>query len=623
MCGISGIYAYNDGPVQREELLKVRDYMSSRGPDGAGIYLSADERLGLAHRRLSILDLSAAGAQPMISEDKNLVVTFNGEIYNYPALRRELEGRGCCFRSDCDTEVLLHLYAQKGEAMLHDLRGMFAFGLWDARKRALLLACDPFGMKPLYYADDGRTLRFASQVKALLAGGNIDTAPEPAGHVGFHLWGSVPQPYTLYRGIRSLAAGHSLWIDENGARKPRVYCNVPREMRRTDALARERLRGQSGAQIAAAREQTLEQLGAALRDSLQHHFLSDVPVSLFLSAGRDSATLAALASEVTSEPLNTVTLAFDEYVGTERDETPLAEELSRHYGTRQHSIRVRGADFRGQVEALFAAMDQPTIDGVNSFLVSQAAASMGAKVALSGLGGDELFGGYPSFAQIPRLVSAARPLQLAPLGPILGKGLRIVSARLLRERTSPKYASLLEYGGSFGGAYLLRRGLFMPWELPDFLDGELVREGWRELQTLARLNTTARGLRTPHLKISALETAWYMKNQLLRDTDWASMAHSLEVRTPLVDIELLRSVVALSAARTLTKADLASTPRQPLPAAVFNRKKSGFSVPVALWLNQHDLGAGRAATSLGLEAPRDLGREWGAWARTVYARHLS
>ena len=254
-------------------------------------------------------------------------------------------------------------------------------------------------------------------------------------------------------------------------------------------------------------------------------------------------------------------------------------------------------------------------------MVSQAAASVGAKVALSGLGGDELFGGYPSFAQIPRLVGAGRALQMLPLGRALGQGFRLVSARLLAERTSPKYAGLLEYGGTYGGAYLLRRGLFMPWELPQFLDGDLVRAGWRELQTLARLNTTARGLSTPHLKISALETAWYMKNQLLRDTDWASMAHSLEVRTPLVDIELLRSVVALSATGTLTKADLAATPHRPLPGAVLNRKKSGFSVPVALWLAQHsDDAPVKAAND---EAPRDLGREWGAWARTVYQHYIS
>ncbi len=617
MCGISGIYSYNNGPVQQEELLRVRDYMCSRGPDGAGIYLNSDERLGLAHRRLSILDLSEAGAQPMASADGSLVVTFNGEIYNYPELRRGLEARGVRFTSDCDTEVLLHLYAQKGEAMLGDLRGMFAFGLWDAHKRALLLACDPFGMKPLYYADNGSAIRFASQVKALLAGGKIDTAPEPAGHVGFFLWGSVPQPYTLYRGIRALPAGHSLWIDENGARTPRVYCNIPREMRHTDALAREAARSQTSARQARAHAENLEQLGDALRDSLKHHLLSDVPVSLFLSAGRDSATLAALASEVTQEPLSTVTLGFDEYVGTDRDETPLAEEVARHYGMRQHSIRVRGADFRDQIEKLFHAMDQPTIDGVNSYLVSRAAASIGAKVALSGLGGDEIFGGYPSFAQIPRLVSATRPLQMAPLGGVLGKGFRVVGARLLRERTSPKYASLLEYGGTYGGAYLLRRGLFMPWELPQFMDGEMVRAGWRELQTMARLNTTARGLRTPHLKISALETAWYMKNQLLRDTDWASMAHSLEVRTPLVDIELLRKVVALSAHKTLTKADLAATPRRPLPDAIVNRAKSGFSVPVALWLTQH--GGEKAAD----DSARDLNREWGAWARTVYKHQTS
>ncbi|MGB5736724.1 MAG: N-acetylglutaminylglutamine amidotransferase, partial [Thiohalocapsa sp.] len=218
MCGIAGIYAHHHGapPTDRDELRRIRDHMRARGPDGKGEWFSDDGRVALGHRRLSIIDLSERGAQPMASANGKLQITFNGEIYNYRALRQQLEAKGRVFRSDSDTEVLLHLYAEKGEAMVHDLRGMFAFALWDADTQAMLLARDPYGIKPLYYAADGRTLRFASQVKALRAGGAISTESDPAGIVGFYLFGSVPEPYTLYRGICSLSAGSTLLIDQTG-----------------------------------------------------------------------------------------------------------------------------------------------------------------------------------------------------------------------------------------------------------------------------------------------------------------------------------------------------------------------------------------------------------------------
>ena len=228
MCGIAGIYAYHyaANPADRTELQRIRDHMAARGPDGVGEWCSPDDRVMLGHRRLSIIDLSERGAQPMISADGKLVVTFNGEIYNYRELRRSLEMQGYVFRTETDTEVLLQLYAHKGEAMVTDLRGMFAFGLWDAQKNALLLARDPYGIKPLYYADDGWTLRFASQVKALLAGGKVSRDPEPAGWVGFCLFGSVPEPFTTYQEIRALPAGSTLWVDRIGTRTVKQYFSL-------------------------------------------------------------------------------------------------------------------------------------------------------------------------------------------------------------------------------------------------------------------------------------------------------------------------------------------------------------------------------------------------------------
>ncbi len=215
MCGIAAIFSYRAGPpVDESQLLRIRDRMTSRGPDGAGIWLSEDRRVGLAHRRLAIIDLSQSAAQPMFNDTGMLAIVFNGEIYNYRELRTELEKTGFRFKSSSDTEVLLHLYEDTGVKMLDRLRGMYAFALWDSRKKALLVARDPYGIKPLYYADNAKTFRVASQVKALLAGGAIDTTPNPAGHAGFFLWGHVPDPHTIYRGVRAVPAGSSLWVQQ-------------------------------------------------------------------------------------------------------------------------------------------------------------------------------------------------------------------------------------------------------------------------------------------------------------------------------------------------------------------------------------------------------------------------
>ena len=311
MCGLAGIFQYRTEapPVNQAELLRIRDIMVSRGPDGAGLWVGHDLCIGLAHRRLAIIDLSEAGAQPMVDAETGNRIVFNGEVYNYRELRAELSALGVSFHSQSDTEVLLKLYALHGREMLTRLCGMFAFALWDEKKQGLLLARDPFGIKPLYIADDGKTLRFASQVKALLAGGNVDTAVEPAGHVGFFLWGHVPEPYTLYRGIRAFPAGASLWLDRAGHREVNSFFDLPAEMAASVVPL-------SSMPTAKAREQ----LRSALIESVRCHLLADVPVGTFLSAGRDSTTIVALAREAAGAEHLTLTVGFREYAGTENDE---------------------------------------------------------------------------------------------------------------------------------------------------------------------------------------------------------------------------------------------------------------------------------------------------------------
>ena len=522
---------------------------------------------------------------------EGVTVVFNGEIYNHVELRRGLEVRGHKFRSSSDTEVLLRLYIEHGDAFVSRLRGMFAFAIWDERAGGLLLGRDPYGIKPLYVADDGRSVQAASQVRALLAMGGVDTSLEPAGHVGFFLWGSVPEPYTLYRGVRAFPPGHTQWFRSSGAGPARAFSTVPDILRAAEAAK------PATVPDGAVRE--------ALVDTVRAHLVADVEVGVFLSAGRDSSTLAALATEVGGR-LRSVTLGFDEYSGTDDDEVPLAETAAQHYQTDHRTVRVGRQEFAGLADTFFSSMDQPTIDGLNTYLVSRAAAEAGLKVVLSGLGGDELFGGYPSFSEVPRL---ARTLGRIPGHRTLGRGVRTVAAPALGRITSPKAAGLLEYGGTVAGAYLLRRALFMPYELAGVLGQDLAYAGLEALDPLGALDEFANGLESDRLRVTALESCQYMRSQLLRDSDWASMAHSLELRVPFVDVELLRRLAPLVAAQPgdVTKATLALSARPPLPPAIADRAKTGFTTPVRDWLTQTME-----------DAPSDRGLR--GWARVVYRR---
>lgn len=590
MCGVVGTFSYAPvaPPVDRECLVRARDAMVARGPDGAGLWVSDDERVGLAHRRLAIIDLSGAAAQPMPSTDGTLQVVFNGEIYNHVALRRQLAAQGVHFRTGSDTEVLLALYQAFGQRMVEHLRGMYAFAIWDSRKQGLFLARDPFGIKPLYYADDGACLHFASQVKALLAGNFVPTTPEPAGHVGFYLWGYVPEPYTMYERIRALPAGTTLWLDRAGQRTETRHFDLALELREAEQAA-----------VTLSDRESDERLRAGLLDSVRHHLVADVPVGIFLSSGADSAVLTALAAEASAGDLRTMTLGFKEFRGTPLDETQAAARIAERYGTRHQTEWVGAEDFHTAYLHLIEAMDQPSVDGVNQYLVSKVAAASGLKVALSGLGGDEIFGGYPSFRDIPRMIHMFGPMRHAPA---LGAGFRWVSAPVLKRLTSPKYAGLLEYGGTYSGAYMLRRGLFMPWELPSILDGDLVREGWDTLRPLLAMASLTDPLRTCRAKVAALELSCYMRSQLLKDADWAGMAHSLEVRVPLVDIALFRAMAPLMIqARPPGKADMDKL----LPAGLLSSSKKGFVAPVREWLFKQDLA---------IDAPRGLRM----WAHRIY-----
>jgi asparagine synthase (glutamine-hydrolysing) len=575
MCGINGIFAYHPAaslPTEAE-LLKTRDRMRARGPDGFGAWWNFSRSCALGHRRLSIIDLSERAAQPMIGDDGNLVVTFNGEIYNYPSLRAKLEADGVRFVTNSDTETLLHLYARYGADMVHLLRGMFAFAIWDERKRGLFLARDLYGIKPLYTADDGKTFRFASQVKALLAGGQISCDLEPAGVVGFYLFGSVPEPFTLYRKIRPLPAGHTQWIDEAGSHDPQPYAAIPEILA---AANHHRL----------PEAQLQDCLRSCALDSVRAHLLADVEVGIFLSAGIDSAALLALMRDAGQRDIRAITLAFDEFRDTPEDEAPHAARMAARYGARHIVRRVDEKEFSHDLPAIFEAMDQPSIDGINTWFVAKAAKEAGLKVALSGIGGDELLAGYPSFSDVPRWQRQYGSFAKVPGAGALGRVVaRALTPRLARRQ--PKALGVIQYSGSLPGAYLLRRGLFLPPELASIIDKDIAREGLRRLNPLDHLNS----LITPDPgsdvgRVCALESSHYLRNQLLRDADWAGMAHSIEIRVPLVDAHLLRGFAPALATLMPAegKAALAHSPSLPLPDDSVARAKTGFSVPTGAWM---------------------------------------
>jgi asparagine synthase (glutamine-hydrolysing) len=603
MCGIAGIFGYHPAApgVERGELARMRDHMRARGPDGAGEWFAADGRVGLGHRRLSIIDLTDRAAQPMADPAGDIVVSFNGEIYNHAELRRELEACGRVFTTRSDTEVLLQMYAEHGVAMLPRLRGMFAFVLWDGRLGKLLLARDPYGIKPLYYADDGWTVRAASQVKALLTSPAVSRAPEPAGLAGFYLFGSVPEPFTLYQEIRAVPAGSHVWVDAQGPGPAHAYF-------RLDDVWREAAQAPSLPEAEAR-----ARFAQAMRDSVAAHLVADVPVGAFLSAGIDSGALVGLMRDAGVPQLRTATLAFEEFRGSAQDESPLAAQVASAYGTAHTTRSVGEAEFQADLPRILEAMDQPSIDGINTWFVSKAARESGLKVAVSGVGGDELLGGYPSFRDVPHWARMMWLPARIPGAAWLAEAVQAAFAPLAPS-LNPKASSLLRHGGTLSGAWFAKRALFTPRELPRLLGEEAAREGLRRLRPFDRLESAlAHAPADPFAQVSVLESAFYLRNQLLRDTDWASMAHSLEVRTPLVDAFLLRQAAPLVRDAVHSKSWLAASPSAPLPDAVAVRAKTGFATPVARW-QQHLPGAQAAAMP---------GQPWArGWARCVADREV-
>ena len=553
MCGIAGQLGREPGDFAA----RVGPRLAHRGPDDAGVW--QDAGACLVHRRLAILDLSPLGHQPMASRCGRWQLVFNGEIYNHAELRRQLEAEGQHFRGSGDTEVLLAWLIRWGRDGLAALRGMFAFCLYDTRERSALLARDPHGIKPLYLrSGPGGSLSFASELRALLAADPGHPSLDRQSLARYLATGSVSEPATLVEGVQRLPCGHAAsWRQGELAVHPwgalpecLAGATIDNGMTAADAVALTR---------------------SALEDSVAAHMVSDVPVGLFLSAGLDSASLLALAPR----GLHTFTIGFEAPGAGGFDESGPAARIAAHFGAHHTPLNLTADQARQWLPAFLASQDQPSIDGYNTWCVARLAREHGLKVALSGLGGDELFGGYPSFRMVPKLCRWRR--RLGPAGPAAAWVLhRLPQGRRARLQ---RITGLLEAPACLGQAYGCFRGLFSPTET------ERLLEHWG-LSASPAATTTGEKVPGGREGVAWLEGTRYLRNQLLPDSDVMAMAAGLELRLPLVDAQLQRRLAPIPAALRLAEGkQLLASSLPELPDWFLNRPKQGFRFPFQLWLD--------------------------------------
>lgn len=592
MCGIFGHVDRAPEASAGAAAARMRGALGHRGPDGWGLVTlggDAIEEHGssrpparrarrapvswttvLGHQRLAVIDLTDGGRQPRSTPDGRFWMTYNGEIYNYQALRLELETAGLRFESQSDTEVLLSLFVREGPRCLDRLRGMFAFAIWDDLEGTLFLARDRFGMKPIYYAQPGpRALAFASEPKALVAAGFASPEPAAGAAAAFLRRGSMPAGASWYRDLRLLPPGHWARWDGQAVSTERYW----------------RMGAHEGAASAVPVGQAAVSVARALVASVRAHLVSDVPVGIFLSGGLDSTAALAAARRAHGGPLRTFTVAFP---GTRFDESGLARAAARHFGTDHTEVAISGDRFFAEMDRFFTCMDEPTVDGANTYLVAQAAREAGLKVVLSGLGADELLGGYESFVQVPRLRRLIAHLDRLPGA----RAAAAFTAARLPTRAAPKLAEILG-GRSVDLVDLWRdyRALFSR-EHVDAVAG-------REAPATAAHDVNGRRETGDWFwDVARCEVEEFMSPQLLRDADAFTMAWGLELRTPFVDHELLAVVRDggrwARAPGASYKATLFGHMPGFLPASHLGRPKQGFVLPIEDWLRSALDDRGRA-----------------------------
>lgn len=569
MCGIAGV-AGGSNVVREPVLKKMAQSLAHRGPDDEGIEIlpvnkDKNSYLGLVHRRLSIIDLSNTAHQPMKDEDTGNYIVYGGEIYNYREIRKLLEEKGNIFKSNSDTEVILKAYAVYGEKCLEKFRGMFAFAIWDERKKSLFLAVDRFGIKPLYFCPkDDELFLFSSEVRTILNSGLIKKEIEPLAVDSFLAYGAVQSPLTIIKGVYALLPGHYLIHNiQNDETKISRYWGLNKS-------------------LVSEGEKQVSDVKEVLKESIKAHLISDVPVGLFLSGGVDSSAIAILASEVCKgNGLQSFSITFPE---KEYSEEGYSKLIGNKFCSNHNEIQISEADLYSLLPQAIEAMDQPTVDGINTYVISGAVRERGIKTVLSGQGGDEVFGGYNTFRRIPLF----RKLNRVP------HSMRIKIAEMIRKISkesifNSKFTQVMQSDGDVFSLYLILRQLFNPEtrkkltqnfeeeKLSDGLPTETKEWLFGEIQGLGLFST-----------ISTLEMRSYLANTLLRDGDVMGMAHGLEVRVPFIDHELVKCVFNIpvheKVNNRIPKQLLVETVRNELPQEIYLRPKMGFTFPWEIWL---------------------------------------
>ncbi len=604
MCGIGGVFGWSEaeGFDATRASADLSAALAHRGPDGEGTLL--DGRTLLVHRRLAIIDPTPAGRQPMTTPDGRHSIVFNGEIYNYRELRADLERAGVRFSTSSDTEVLLALVVRDGITALTRARGMFALAIWDARQRSLTLARDRFGIKPLYVASRPHGMAFASEINALRRASLVDRHVSAAGVLAFIAWGYIPAPLTWLEDVESLLPGTWKRWHDDGQLESGTFADYIGAYGGESALG-------GVLDEAELRARATE----AIRDTVAAHLVADVPVGIFLSGGVDSGAVVATARALTSGPLHTYTVAGDVPAMSELEE---ARRVATFFETTHHELMIGAAAIERALPSIVRRLDSPSADAINSYFVSQAVARTRVKAVLSGVGGDEMFGGYPSFRRIPSALRATK--WLAPVLPVT-----VLAASAMSDWRARKWQ---HFAGmpDVVSAYRAVRGHFMPEEWPALIgpafDGDAGRAAFETLERVeARMFRASEG-ETPMATVARMETSGYLQGQLLRDIDVVSMAHGLEVRVPFVDHRLLAAVWpaagrhphVLDGKRLLHESLL-----RPLPQDVATRRKRGFTLPFDEWMRGGLRDVARqglqSAVSLGWVNARAAADVWNDWER--------
>ncbi len=620
MCGICGAIGFDSQEIAEVAVRRMLAAIVHRGPDEEGILVAPPVVTGT--RRLSIIDLPG-GSQPIWNETGTLAVVYNGEIYNFRELRKELESSGHTFRTRSDTEVIVHAYEQWGEDCAAKFRGMFAFAAVElpqgrnGRAASVFLSRDPLGIKPLYYARSGEAFLFASEVRALLASRCVPPQLSEEAVASYLLFGSVCEPMTMVQGVLSLPPGYSLRIRADEplrSPEPKLYWDFAKDFSKL-ADARQKSAPQDSSSAASA-------VRALLEDAVRGHLIADVPIGVFLSSGIDSTVLAALASQV-QKGVHTFTVAFPD---SEFSEAEIARATAQRFGTEHSELTLSGTEMVARLDQAVASFDQPSMDGINTYFVSWAARQAGLKVALSGLGSDELFGGYTSFratSQVARLAAMAR-FSPKPVRELVTSGFK----RSKTYRGAPdvfrKALSAWLDPDLFPSPYFYTRALFTPRTVASRLGEDT--DLWDAMPWMRWLSEAARQSQPldPFTRISWLELRSYLLNTLLRDTDAMSMRHSLEVRVPFLDVPLVEYVLgvpeSLKRNPARPKSLLVDAMKDLLPEEVIAQNKRTFTFPWETWL-RGKLGE-RVAVGLGDWSPALYERFDGRFALAVWRDFL-